>query len=451
MPPRTSPAACSSAARRRETAGAARGEVERLHEPHTAGQQGAHDGGPPGGVRLREPAPEDRQGGKEVAGALPGARLPREGGDHRRRSGEHGSEQPSARVEPDPGTQHRFGEKGQRVRVVEQVGELRNDEDEHEEHRGEAGHDENGRIHQRAPDLGRGALVVLHLHDRLAERLREIPAQLARLHQVVDVVGKREPAGMQGGVKALPAQERPGNGVEGARERRMRAAAGLREHRIGQRHPGLEEGRKLMERHHLVREAGTAAERRAAGRLALVDLDHRVAFGAQPPDEVRDGLRLRLPLQELAAAVDDLVVVLRHRASILEREPRDLLDGGVPVRRLDETVLRQGAVALPAGQGPEIVELGASDDEILQLGRHRDQLVDAGPAAVAGPAAGVATLDPHPPIPEEVGRNALELLAKEGGRVHGSGAARACLAHEPLRLDAANGGRRRGTAPPPCR
>ena len=148
--------------------------------------------------RLGEPAPEDRQGGKEVQGALPGARLPREGGDQRRGGGEHGGEQPSALVEPDPRTQHRFGEKGQLVRVVEQVGELRNDEDEHEEHRGEAGHDENGGIHQRAPDLGRRALVVLHLRDRLAERPREIPARLARLHQVVDVAGKREPAGVQG-------------------------------------------------------------------------------------------------------------------------------------------------------------------------------------------------------------------------------------------------------------
>ena len=111
-----------------------------------------------------------------------------------------------------------------------------------------------------------------------------------------------------------------------------------------------------------------------------------------------------------------------------------------PCDALMRPSLQQGAVTLAPGEGLELVRLGAVDDEVLKLGRHRHQLVDPGPAAVAGVAAGLAALDPHPPIPEEARGNAFELGAEEGGRVGGAGATRACPADEALRLDPAHGG-----------
>ena len=251
------------------------GEGEGLHEPHPAREEGAHDGRPAGGVRLGEPAPEDRQGGEEVPGALAGPRLARERRGHQDGGGEHGGEQPAALVEPDPGAKDRLGEKGQLGGVFEEVRELRDDEDEDEEDGGEAGGDEDRGIGEGASDLGGGALVVLHLHDGLAEGLGEVAAQLARLDEVVDVVGEREAAPHRGtrGSSAPGGGERA-IGVEGARELGMAAAAGLGKHRVGERHPGLEEGRELVERHHLILEAGAAAkDRGAAAGAALVDLD----------------------------------------------------------------------------------------------------------------------------------------------------------------------------------
>ena len=292
----------------------ARGKVEGFHEPHPAREEGAHDGRPAGGIRLGEPASEDREGGEKVPGALPGARLARECHGHQCGGGEHRGEQPAALVEPDPGAKDRLGEKGELGGVFEEVRELRDDEDEDEEDGGEAGGDEDRGVGEGASDLGGGALVVLHLHDGLAQGLGEVAAQLARLDEIVDVVGEREAAPTEGVAEALPPEERAGDRVEGARELGMAAAAGLGEHRIGERHPGLEEGRELVERQHLVLEAGAAAkDRGAVAAAALVDLDDGVALGAQAPDQVRHGHRLGLPLHDLAVAIDDLVLVLRHR------------------------------------------------------------------------------------------------------------------------------------------
>ena len=109
-----------------------------------------------------------RQGGQDVADTLSDPLLPPQHHAGGGGGGERPGQQPPVLVEPDAGAQHGLGEKRQLVPVFKQVGELRYDEDEHQQHRHDAGHDEDRRIEQCASHLRRHPLLVAHLLDRLA-------------------------------------------------------------------------------------------------------------------------------------------------------------------------------------------------------------------------------------------------------------------------------------------
>ena len=55
----------------------------------------------------------------------------------------------------------------------------------------------------------------------------------------------------------------------------------------------------------------------ALGGAALAHVDDRVSLAAEPADEVGHGPGLRASLYELATRVNDLVVELLHRQSLL--------------------------------------------------------------------------------------------------------------------------------------
>ena len=317
---------------------APRRETERIHEIHPAGQHGAHHGRPLRGIHLGEPTAEERQGGQNVTDPLLDAPLSKQCRTKDGGGGERPGKPPPVLVEPHAGTQHRLGEKRQLVPVIEQVGELRHDEDEDQQHRRDAGHDEDRRIDQRASHLRRHPLVVAHLLDRLAQRLGQPPAQFARFHQVVDILGQRKLACVERLPEALPAHEGLSHGLESGGERRMVAAAALRQHRIAERDAGFEQRRELVKRDHQLLQAQPAAECGTRGRTPLVHLDHRMALGAQASNQLRDGAGLRLPFHEPAVPIDDFVLELLHRRSLRKREARHV---GRVGRRRDPTVTPQ--------------------------------------------------------------------------------------------------------------
>ena len=76
--------------------------------------------------------------------------LAREGGGDGGGGGERTDEQPDVLVEPHAAAQHHLGKQGQRFGLVEQVRELRDDEDEDQQHRREARHDEDRGVEERA-------------------------------------------------------------------------------------------------------------------------------------------------------------------------------------------------------------------------------------------------------------------------------------------------------------
>ena len=73
--------------------------------------------------------------------------------------------------------------------VIQQIGKLGNNEDEHQQHRGDTGNDENGRIGQRVAEFVGNALIIFHLVHGLAQALGERAAHLTGLHQIIDILG----------------------------------------------------------------------------------------------------------------------------------------------------------------------------------------------------------------------------------------------------------------------
>ena len=168
----------------------------------------------------------------------------------RHRAAGNGEHQGAVVVEPQPGAEDDLGEQRQVVALVQQIGKPRHDEDEDEHHRGQASHDQDGRIGERAPEIGGHFVVVFELRDGLAQGFRQAAAELAGFHELQDVVRQRQIAGAQGRQEVL-APAKPGGHVgKGLRQGGMAAAAALGQHRIAQGDARLQQGRQLMQGDH---------------------------------------------------------------------------------------------------------------------------------------------------------------------------------------------------------
>ena len=162
---------------------------------------------------------------------------------HRHGAAGNSKHQGAVVVEPQPGAQDDFGKQRQVVALVQQIGKPRHDEHEDEHHRREAGHDQDGRIGERAAKVGGHLVVVFELGDGLAQGFGQTAAELAGLHELQDVVRQGQIAGTQGRQEVF-APAKPGGHVgKGFRQDGMVAAAALGQHRIAQGDARLQQGR----------------------------------------------------------------------------------------------------------------------------------------------------------------------------------------------------------------
>ena len=136
----------------------------------------------------------------------------------------------------------------------------------------------------------------------------------------------------------------------------MPGAAGLSLHRIAERDTRFEQRRQFMECHHLVLGAEPAPHQRRPRCAGLRHLDHGMALGTQLPDQVGDRGGLGDSLDHPTAAIDDLVLVLPHRGSLLEREAGHFFRSGATMGCLEQAVFQQGSMPLLQGQRLQLIE-----------------------------------------------------------------------------------------------